>query len=41
MNNTPRVLNRVLIGILGIMLLAIGVLLVLLATVPAVGVLVA
>ncbi len=38
MNNTPRVLNRVLIGILGIKLLAIGVLLVLLATVPAVGV---
>jgi len=37
MNNTPRVLNRVLIGILGIMLLGIGVLLVLLATVPAVG----
>jgi hypothetical protein len=38
MNNTPRVLNRILIGILGIMLLAIGVLLVLLASVPAVGV---
>ena len=38
MNNTPRVLNRILIGILGIILLAIGVLLVLLASVPAVGV---
>lgn len=38
MNNTPRVLNRVLIGILGIKLLAIGVLLMLLASVPAVGV---
>jgi hypothetical protein len=37
MNNTPRVLNRILIGILGIKLLVIGVLLVLLATVPAVG----
>ena len=41
MNNTPRVLNRILIGILGIRLLAIGVLLMLLASVPAVGVLVA
>ena len=38
MNNTPRVLNRILIGILGIKLLAIGVLVVLLASVPAVGV---
>ena len=38
MNNTPRVLNRILIGILGIKLLAIGVLLVLLVTVPAVAV---
>ncbi|PVZ60364.1 hypothetical protein [Arthrobacter sp. H-02-3] len=38
MNNTPRVLNRILIGILGIKLLAIGVLLMLLASVPAVGV---
>ena len=38
MNNTPRALNRVLIGILGILLLAIGVLLILLASVPAVGV---
>lgn len=37
MNNTPRVLNRFLIGILGLKLLAIGVLLVLLATVPGVG----
>lgn len=38
MNNTPRVLNRILIGILGISLIAIGVLLMLLASVPAVGV---
>ena len=38
MNGTPRALNRVLIGILGIKLLAIGVLLILLASVPAVGV---
>ena len=38
MNGTPRILNRVLIGVLGIKLLAIGVLLILLATVPAVGV---
>lgn len=37
MNNTPRVLNRILIGILGLGLLAIGTLLMLLATVPAVG----
>lgn len=37
MNGTPRLLNRILIGILGAKLLAIGVLLVLLATVPAVG----
>jgi hypothetical protein len=37
MNNTPRTLNRILIGILGLKLLVIGVLLVLLATVPAVG----
>ena len=37
MNNTPRVLNRILIGILGLKLLVIGLLLVLLATVPAVG----
>jgi hypothetical protein len=38
MNSTPRILNRILIGILGILLLAKGVLLVLLASVPAVGV---
>ncbi len=37
MNNTPRLLNRLLIGILGIQLLAVGVLLMLLAAVPAVG----
>lgn len=37
MNNTPRLLNRILLGILGFTLLAIGVLLVLLAAVPAVG----
>lgn len=37
MNNTPRLLNRVLIGILGLQLLAVGILLMLLATVPAVG----
>jgi hypothetical protein len=37
MNGTPHVLNRILIGILGLKLLAIGILLVLLATVPAVG----
>ncbi|MCA4134218.1 hypothetical protein [Arthrobacter sp. M4] len=37
MNGTPRLLNRILIGILGLKLLAIGVLLALLATVPAVG----
>jgi hypothetical protein len=37
MNGTPRILNRILIGILGIILLAIGILLMLLATVPAVG----
>lgn len=37
MNNTPRVLNRILIGLLGLKLLAVGVLLLLLATVPAVG----
>jgi hypothetical protein len=38
MTNTPRVLNRILIGILGLALMAVGVLLILLATVPAVGV---
>jgi hypothetical protein len=37
MNGTPRLLNRILIGILGILLLAAGILLVLLASVPAVG----
>jgi hypothetical protein len=37
MNNTPRILNRVLIGILGVQLIALGTLLVLLASVPAVG----
>ncbi|MGY2743973.1 hypothetical protein [Arthrobacter sp. UYCu723] len=37
MNGTPRLLNRILIGILGIKLLAIGTLLMLLATVPAVA----
>ncbi|MET3810670.1 hypothetical protein [Arthrobacter sp. UYEF3] len=37
MNGTPRLLNRILIGILGAKLLVIGALLVLLATVPAVG----
>lgn len=37
MNNTPRTLNRILIGILGLKLLVIGLLLVLLATVPAVA----
>ncbi|WP_427005139.1 hypothetical protein [Pseudarthrobacter sp. H2] len=35
MNSTPRILNRILIGILGAKLLAIGVLLILLAAVPA------
>ena len=37
MNNTPRVLNRILIGVLGIKVFAIGVLLMLLVTVPAVA----
>ncbi|HKU31607.1 hypothetical protein [Arthrobacter sp. NyZ413] len=37
MNGTPHVLNRILIGILGLALLVTGILLVLLATVPAVG----
>lgn len=37
MNNTPRILNRVLIGLLGFLMIAIGTLLVLLASVPAVG----
>ncbi|MEO5779208.1 MULTISPECIES: hypothetical protein [Arthrobacter] len=37
MNNTPRLLNRILIGIFGAKLLALGVLMILLAAVPAVG----
>lgn len=37
MTSTPAVLNRILIGILGLKLLAVGILLVLLATVPSVG----
>lgn len=37
MKNTPRVLNRILLGLLGITLLAIGVLLMLLVSVPAVA----
>lgn len=37
MNNTPRTLNRILIGLLGLKLLAIGVLLVALAAVPGAG----
>jgi hypothetical protein len=37
MTSTPSLLNRILIGILGLKLLAVGILLVLLATVPAVG----
>ncbi|MDR7081850.1 hypothetical protein J2X01_001131 [Arthrobacter ginsengisoli] len=37
MNGTPRILNRVLLGILGVKLLATGILLILLASVPAVG----
>jgi uncharacterized membrane protein len=37
MNSTPRILNRILIGILGLILIFLGTLLVLLATVPAVG----
>jgi hypothetical protein len=36
-NSTPALLNRILIGALGLKLLAIGILLVLLATVPAVA----
>ena len=35
MNNTPRILNRILIGLLGIKLLVTGILLVLLVSVPA------
>ncbi|WP_131684640.1 hypothetical protein [Pseudarthrobacter sp. YALA5] len=37
MNSTPSVLNRILIGILGLILLAVGTLLVALAAVPSVG----
>lgn len=37
MNGTPRVLNRILLFIIGAKLLAVGVLLVLLATVPTVA----
>lgn len=37
MTSTPVLLNRILVGILGIKLLAVGLFLVLLATVPAVG----
>src|SRR5688500_5610795 len=37
MNSTPRLLNRILIGILGLLLLTVGILLMLLASVPAVG----
>ncbi|MEV8040580.1 hypothetical protein [Arthrobacter sp. NPDC080082] len=37
MNGTPRVLNRILIGVFGLVLLAVGLLLVLLAAVPAVA----
>ena len=37
MNSTPALLNRILLAVLGLILLAAGVLLVLLATVPAVG----
>ena len=37
MTTTPALLNRLLIGILGLKLLAVGILLVLLATVPSVG----
>ncbi|HET7139670.1 MAG TPA: hypothetical protein VFI36_05855 [Arthrobacter sp.] len=37
MTSTPAVLNRILIGILGLKMLAVGILLVLLATVPSVG----
>ncbi|MET1021332.1 MAG: hypothetical protein ABWX69_03925 [Arthrobacter sp.] len=38
MKSTPRILNRVLVGVLGIAFVGIGVLLILLASVPAVGV---
>lgn len=37
MNSTPTLLNRILIGILGLLLLAVGLLLMLLASAPAVA----
>lgn len=37
MTSTPTLLNRILIGLLGVKLLAVGVLMLLLAAVPAVG----
>lgn len=37
MTSTPALLNRILIGVLGAMFLAVGLLLILLATVPAVA----
>jgi hypothetical protein len=37
MNSTPRLLNRILIGILGLTLLVVGALLVLLATAPGIA----
>ncbi|MBT2514857.1 hypothetical protein [Arthrobacter sp. ISL-30] len=37
MNGTPRTLNRILIGTLGVILIAIGLLLLMLATIPAVA----
>lgn len=37
MNSTPALLNRILLALLGLILLTAGVLLVLLATVPAIG----
>ncbi|HKS01378.1 MAG TPA: hypothetical protein VJS86_06850 [Arthrobacter sp.] len=37
MTSTPRLLNRILLGILGLKLLVVGVLLILLAAVPAVA----
>lgn len=37
MNSTPRLLNRILIGILGLSFMAVGTLLILLTTVPGTG----
>ncbi len=37
MNGTPRVLNRILVGILGLLIMASGVLLILLSSVPVVA----